>query len=150
MHGGKAMNVIADDVTLGLSVRSFDEDVRMLLKKRITELATAQAAGYGASAEVDYQLGHPVLVNSEQETALARAVAQELVGVDHVTDVDRITGSEDFAYMLQQRPGCLLRIGNGSGENVPLLHTARYDFNDDNLTVGSAYWVRLVQRFLDQ
>ena len=52
--------------------------------------------------------------------------------------------------MLQQRPGCLLRIGNGDGDDVPLLHTARYDFNDDNLTVGSAYWVRLVERFLDR
>jgi hippurate hydrolase len=125
------MNVIADDVTLGLSVRSFDDDVRALLQLRITELARSQAASYGATAEVDYQLGHPVLVNSERETALAREVAVELVGSDHVTDIDRITGSEDFAYMLQQRPGCLLRLGNGAGANVPLLHTARADFNDD-------------------
>lgn len=150
MHGGKAMNVIADEVTLGLSVRSFDDDVRALLQRRITDLARSHAMSYGATAEVDYQLGHPVLVNSEQETALARRVAQELVGSDHVTDIDRLTGSEDFAYMLQQRPGCLLRIGNGDGDDVPLLHTARYDFNDDNLTVGSAYWVRLVERFLDR
>ncbi|MDB5927665.1 MAG: amidohydrolase [Betaproteobacteria bacterium] len=150
MHGGKAMNVIADEVTLGLSVRSFDDDVRALLQRRITDLARSHAMSYGGTAQVDYQLGHPVLVNSEQETALARRVAQELVGSDHVTDIDRITGSEDFAYMLQQRPGCLLRIGNGDGDDVPLLHTARYDFNDDNLTVGSAYWVRLVERFLDR
>jgi hippurate hydrolase len=150
IHGGKAMNVIADEVTLGLSVRSFDDDVRALLQRRITALASSQAASYGATVEVDYQLGHPVLVNSEQETVLARRVAQELVGSDHVTDIDRITGSEDFAYMLQQRPGCLLRIGNGAGDNVPLLHTARYDFNDDNLTMGSAYWVRLVERYLDR
>jgi hippurate hydrolase len=150
IHGGKAMNVIADEVTLGLSVRSFDDDVRALLQRRITDIARSQAASYGATVEVDYQLGHPVLVNSEQETVLARRVAQELVGSDHVTDIDRITGSEDFAYMLQQRPGCLLRIGNGAGDNVPLLHTARYDFNDDNLTMGSAYWVRLVERYLDR
>ncbi|HEV7392059.1 MAG TPA: M20 aminoacylase family protein [Burkholderiales bacterium] len=150
IHGGKAMNVIADEVTLGLSVRSFDDDVRALLQRRITDLARSQAASYGATVGVDYQLGHPVLVNSEQETVLARRVAQELVGSDHVTDIDRITGSEDFAYMLQQRPGCLLRIGNGAGDNVPLLHTARYDFNDDNLTMGSAYWVRLVERYLDR
>jgi hippurate hydrolase len=61
-----------------------------------------------------------VLVNSEHETALARAVAQELVGSEHVTDIEQVTGSEDFAYMLQERPGCLLRIGNGAGNNVPL------------------------------
>jgi len=148
IHGGKAMNVIADEVTLGLSVRSFDDDVRALLERRITDLVRSQAAGYGATAEVDYQLGHPVLVNSERETAFAREVAVELVGGDQVTDIDRITGSEDFAYMLQQRPGCLVRIGNGAGDGAPLLHTARYDFNDDNLTVGAAYWVRLAERFL--
>jgi hippurate hydrolase len=147
LHGGKAMNVIADEVTLGLSVRSFDPDVRELLQRRLEELAEAQAASYGATAEVDYQLGHPVLVNSESETALAREVAEELVGADNVADIDPITGSEDFAYMLQQRPGCFIRIGNGAGK-VPLLHTARYDFNDENLTVGAAYWTRLVERFL--
>jgi hippurate hydrolase len=148
IHGGKAMNVIADDVTLGLSVRSFDEDVRALLQSRITELARTQAASYGASAEVDYGLGHPVLVNSAKETEFARGVAEELVGSANVGEVDRVTGSEDFAYMLQQRPGCFLRLGNGAGK-VPMLHTARYDFNDANLTVGSAYWVRLVERFLE-
>ena len=150
MHGGKAMNVIANDVTLGLSVRSFDEDVRMLLKKRITELAQAQAASYGASAEVDYQLGHPVLVNSERETAFAMEVAEELVGSENVAEIGRITGSEDFAYMLEQRPGCLVRIGNGDGDRIPMLHTSRYDFNDENLPVGAAFWTRLVERFLWQ
>ena len=150
IQGGKAMNVIANDVKLGLSVRSFDEDVRVLLQKRITEVAQSQAASYGATAEVDYQLGHPVLVNSEDETELAREVATELVGAENVLEIDRITGSEDFAYMLKQVPGCLLRIGNGVGDKVPLLHTSRYDFNDENLTVGAAFWVRLVQRFLDR
>jgi hippurate hydrolase len=149
IHGGKAMNVIANDVTLGLSVRSFDADVRTLLKKRITELATAHAASYGATAEVDYGWGHPVLVNSERETELARRVAEEVVGAGNVGEVGRITGSEDFAYMLEQRPGCLLRIGNGAGANVPLLHTSRFDFNDENLTVGAGYWVKLAERFLE-
>jgi len=150
IHGGKAMNVIANEVTLGLSVRSFDAEVRTILQKRITELATSQAASYGATAEIDYGLGHPVLVNSEKETGFARQIAEELVGTDNVVDnIEQVTGSEDFAYMLQQRPGCFVRIGNGVGENPPLLHTARYDFNDANLTVGSAYWVRLVERYLE-
>lgn len=151
IHGGKAMNVIPNEVTLGLSVRSFDADVRTLLQKRITELAKSQAASYGATAEIDYGLGHPVLVNAERETALAREVAEELVGADNVVGhTEQVTGSEDFAYMLEQRPGCFVRIGNGVGDKIPLLHTSRYDFNDDNLTVGSAYWVRLVERFLEQ
>jgi hippurate hydrolase len=148
IHGGKAMNVIANDVTLGLSVRSFDADVRALLQKRITELAQMQAASYGAKAEVDYQLGHPVLVNSEKETQFAREVAEEVVGAENVTEIDRITGSEDFAYMLERVPGSLVRIGNGVGDKVPMLHTSRYDFNDVNLTVGAAFWTRLVERFL--
>lgn len=150
IQGGKAMNVIANEVKLGLSVRSFDADVRVLLQRRITELAQSQAASYGASAEVDYQLGHPVLVNAQAETELARQVAEEVVGRDNVAEIDRITGSEDFAYMLEQRPGCLLRIGNGVGDTVPMLHTSRYDFNDANLTVGAAFWTRLVERFLEE
>ena len=100
--------------------------------------------------EIDYGLGHPVLVNSVKETDFARQVAEELVGTDNVFDnIEQVTGSEDFAYMLQQRPGCFVRIGNGVGEKPPLLHTARYDFNDTNLPVGSAYWVRLVERYLE-
>jgi len=150
ISGGKAMNVIANDVTMGLSVRSFDADVRMLLRKRIIELAETQAASYGATAVVDYQLGHPVLVNTDAETELAREVAEALVGTDNVAEIDRITGSEDFAYMLERVPGCLVRIGNGVGDKVPLLHTSRYDFNDENLTVGAAFWVRLAERFLAQ
>ena len=148
IHGGKAMNVIANEVTLGLSVRSFDADVRALLQQRITQLAQSQAASYGATAEVDYQLGHPVLVNSQKETEFARQVAEEVVGSENVEEIDRITGSEDFAYMLERRPGCLLRIGNGVGDQVPMLHTSRYDFNDANLTVGAAFWTRLAERFL--
>jgi hippurate hydrolase len=150
IHGGKAMNVIANEVQLGLSVRSFDADVREILQRRITELAASQAASYGATAEVDYGLGHPVLVNAERETTFAREVAEELVGADNVADnIDQVTGSEDFAWMLRERPGCFVRIGNGQGAKPPMLHTAGYDFNDTNLAVGSAYWVRLVERYLE-
>jgi hippurate hydrolase len=146
IHGGKAMNVIANEATIGLSVRSFDGDVRALLKRRITELAQSQAASYGASAEVDYGWGHPVLVNAEAETAFAREVAEELVGAENVGEIDLVTGSEDFAYMLERVPGSFVRLGNG---DTPFVHTSRYDFNDENLTVGAAYWTRLVERYLD-
>jgi len=146
IQGGKAMNVIANDVTLGLSVRSFDADVRELLKRRIIELAQSQAASYGASAEIDYGWGHPVLVNAEKETAFARQVAEELVGPENVGEVEIVTGSEDFAYMLEQVPGSFVRLGNGAGSSM--VHTSRFDFNDENLTVGAAYWTRLVERYL--
>jgi hippurate hydrolase len=149
IQGGKAMNVIANEATIGLSVRSFDADVRELLRRRIIDLAQAQAASYGATAEVDYGWGHPVLVNTEAETAFAREVAAELVGADNVGEIDIVTGSEDFAYMLEQVPGSFVRLGNGAGDNTPFVHTSRYDFNDENLTVGAAYWTRLVERYLE-
>ena len=144
-HGGKAMNVIGNEAVLGLSVRSFDNAVRELLKRRITELAQAHAASYGASAEVDYGWGHPVLVNDAAQTAFAREVAEELVGKEGCGDVELVTGSEDFAYMLEQVPGCFVRLGNGASAMV---HTSRFNFNDENLTVGAAYWTRLAERYL--
>jgi hippurate hydrolase len=146
IQGGKAMNVIADEATIGLSVRSFDAEVRELLRRRITDLAQTQAASYGATAEVDYGWGHPVLVNSEAETAFAREVAVELVGPENVGDIELVTGSEDFAYMLERVPGSFVRLGNG---DTPFVHSSRYDFNDENLTVGAAYWTRLVERYLE-
>ena len=146
IQGGKAMNVIADEATIGLSVRSFDADVRQLLKQRITDLAQTHAASYGATAQVDYGWGHPVLVNSEAETAFAREVAVELVGPENVGDIGLVTGSEDFAYMLERVPGSFVRLGNG---DTPFVHSSRYDFNDENLTVGAAYWTRLVERYLE-
>lgn len=147
LHAGHAPNVIPDSARMELSVRSFSPDVRASLENRIRQLATSHAEGYGAAAEVDYVRGYPVLVNSERETEFARQVAEELVGADKVvTQAARIAGSEDFAYFLQERPGCFVRLGNGA--NQPLLHNAGYDFNDENLTVGAAYWTRLVERYL--
>ncbi|MBV8271076.1 MAG: amidohydrolase [Cupriavidus sp.] len=147
LHAGHAPNVIPDSARMELSVRSFSPDVRASMEARIRKLAVSHAEGYGAAAEIEYVRGYPVLVNSEAETEFARQVAEELVGPERaIANFPRIAGSEDFAYFLQQRPGCFVRMGNGA--NQPLLHNARYDFNDDNLTVGAAYWTRLVERYL--
>jgi hippurate hydrolase len=147
VHAGTAANVIPESATLELSVRSFDEAVRARLERRITELATAHVLGYGGSVEIEYQRGYPVVVNSVAETEFARQVAVELVGAQRVVfPFGPVTGSEDFAYYLQHRPGCFLRLGNG--EDCPMVHNAKYDFDDANLTVGAAYWTRLVERFL--
>ena len=90
-----------------------------------------------------------MLVNSEAETGFARQVAEELVGAQRVVaPFGPVTGSEDFAYYLQHRPGCFLRLGNG--EHCPMVHNAKYDFDDANLAVGAAYWTRLAERFLAQ
>ena len=146
-NAGHAPNVIPETARLQLSVRSFDPDVRKLLETRIRALANAHAQAHGASVDIDYVPGYPVLVNSTQETEFALQVARELVGDERVVDgFGPIAGSEDFAYYLQEKPGCFLRVGNG--KDTPMLHNAKYDFNDDNLTVGAAFWTRLVERFL--
>jgi hippurate hydrolase len=152
-NAGVANNVIPQTATLRLSVRSLDRDVRILLEKRITELVHAQAQSYGVTADIDYQRGYPVLVNHLAETDFARDVAEELVGADKVVRQGRaLTGSEDFAFMLEEVPGCYLLIGNGDGtgdgHGACMVHNPGYDFNDQNVAVGSAYWSLLVERFL--
>ena len=147
IHSGSAGNVIPDSATLRLSIRSFDAAVRDRLQQRITELVTAQVQSYGGSVDIEYLRGYPVVINSAAETAFAREVAEELVGAERVVaPFDPVTGSEDFAYYLQHKPGSFLRLGNGTGS--AMLHNPRYDFDDTNLGVGAAYWTRLAERFL--
>jgi len=149
LNAGIATNVIPESASMGLSVRSFSPEVREKLQQRITELVTLHVQGYGGTVAIDYQRGYPVVVNTHAETEFARSVAEELVGPARtVAPFGPVTGSEDFAYYLQHRPGCFLRLGNG--ETGPMLHNAAYDFNDANLAVGAAYWTRLVERFLAQ
>ena len=125
--------------------------IRELLKRRIKELVESQAASYGATATVKYLEGYPVVVNSDAETEFAIQVARELVGEQNVVaHADLLMGSEDFAFMLQQRPGSFLRLGNGAGEDGCMVHNPHYDFNDRNLPIGAAYWTRLVERYLSQ
>jgi hippurate hydrolase len=152
-NAGVANNVIPQTATLKLSVRSLDREVRTLLKKRITELVNAQAQSYGVSAEIDYQSGYPVLVNPLAQTNFARDVAEELVGPERVVrQGPALTGSEDFAFMLDEVPGSYLLIGNGDaasgGHGACMVHNPSYDFNDDNVAIGAAYWALLVERFL--
>ncbi|MFM7026230.1 MAG: M20 aminoacylase family protein [Limnohabitans sp.] len=152
-NAGVANNVIPQTATLSLSVRALNPQVRELLQQRITELAHAQAQSYGVRAQVTYQRGYPVLVNHLSETDFARDVAEELVGAERVTRQGKaLTGSEDFAFFLEKVPGCYLLIGNGDGESgghgACMVHNPGYDFNDDNVAVGSAYWSLLVERFL--
>ena len=155
LHAGKANNVIPASATLELSVRALDRDVRATLEQRIKALVTAQAESFGVTARIDWRPGYSVLVNTSAETAFARVVATELVGADRVTlQGPPLTGSEDFAFMLERVPGSYLLIGNGAGEDggagACMVHNPGYDFNDRNIGVGSAYWVLLAERFLAQ
>lgn len=152
-HAGQANNVIPQTATLELSVRSLDREVRTLLNQRIEELARAQAQSYGVRAEVTFRGGYPVLVNTPLETEFATQVALEVAGSERVVaHTDALTGSEDFAFMLEQVPGSYLFIGNGDastgGHGACMVHNPGYDFNDSNIAVGSNYWCRLAERYL--
>ncbi|MBU3647958.1 MAG: amidohydrolase, partial [Limnohabitans sp.] len=150
LHAGQANNVIPALATLELSVRALDPAVRRLLEQRIKALVAAQAESFGVTAEVDWRAGYCVLVNSVDETNFARQVALDLVGPERVTwQGPAVTGSEDFAFMLEQIPGSYLLIGNGDGDSAGacMVHNPGYDFNDDNIATGAAYWVALVERF---
>ena len=149
INAGRANNVIPQQAQLELSVRALDREVRDLLERRIRALVTAQAESFGVKASIDYKRDYPVLVNTAEETALARRVGIELVGEDRITpQAEPLTGSEDFAVMLEHCPGSYLMIGNGAGEGSCLVHNPGYDFNDDNVSVGAAYWALLAERFL--
>ena len=154
LHGGRANNVIPAQATLELSVRALDREVRTLLEARIKSLVAAQAESFGVRASVAWRAGYSVLVNTPAETAFARQVALELVGPERVTlQGPALTGSEDFAFMLERVPGSYLLIGNGTaGEGCShgacMVHNPGYDFNDDNIPIGAAYWVLLTERFL--
>jgi hippurate hydrolase len=151
MHAGQANNVIPALATLELSVRALDPDVRRLLEKRIKALVAAQAESFGVTADIDWRPGYCVLVNTEAETNFARQVALDLVGAEQVTlHGPALTGSEDFAFMLEKIPGSYLLIGNGDGDSAGacMVHNPGYDFNDDNIATGAAYWVALVERYL--
>lgn len=146
IHGGTASNVIPEDAEITLSVRSFSAEVRDSLERRIRGIVTSVAQAHGATVEIDYERGYPVVTNSVPETAFATEVVAELVGQDKVSVCPLIPGSEDFSYFLEHKPGCFLRLGNG--EDSAMLHNSKYDFNDGNLTVGAALWARLTERFL--
>ncbi|MEI2814320.1 MAG: M20 aminoacylase family protein [Burkholderiaceae bacterium] len=151
LHAGQANNVIPELATMELSVRALDPQVRLLLEQRIKALVTAQAESYGVTAEIDWRKGYCVLVNAVKETDFARQVAIDLVGTARVTlQGQALTGSEDFAFMLEQIPGSYLLIGNGDGDSAGacMVHNPGYDFNDENIATGADYWKALVKAFL--
>jgi hippurate hydrolase len=149
IHAGEAPNVIPETAEMRLSVRALKPEVRDHLQERITAVACGQAAVFGARAKVDYQRRYPVLVNDAAMTGLARQVALDWVGEDGlIADMQPLTGSEDFAFLLEKCPGSYLIIGNGDGEGGCMVHNPGYDFNDACLAAGAAYWVKLAQTFL--
>ena len=153
LHAGSANNVIAQEAVMEISLRSLDPQVRALLRRRLHELIEAQARSFEVQARIDWRDGYAVLVNHAEPTAFARQVALELLGPAQVDPQGpALSGSEDFAFMLEQVPGSYLLIGNGAGgDDAPacMVHNPGYDFNDDILPVGAAYWTLLAERYLE-
>lgn len=153
IHAGNAPNVIPDEVELRLTVRAYLPEIRQMLRDRITAVVQGQATTLGVQADVDYQWRYPALINEEQCTAFAQQVAVDWLGPDAIVpNLQPLTGSEDFSFMLQECPGCYLIVGNGTGEHHStggcMVHNPGYDFNDAILPVAASYWVKLVQAFL--
>jgi len=148
-HGGDTWNVIPDGIVLRGTTRAFRPETQDLLERRLREIAEGVARTFGGSARVRYERRYPPLVNAERETAFCAGVLRDLVGAPNVNpNGEPMMGSEDFAFMLQVKPGCYVFIGNGPGDGGCLLHNPHYDFNDAILPLGASYWVRLAERLL--
>jgi hippurate hydrolase len=157
IHSGSATNVIPDDATLIGTVRTFSVEVLDLIERRMKDIAEHTAAAFDAEIDFKFNRNYPPLINHPQQTAFAVGVLQSIVGADKVdATVEPTMGAEDFAYMLQEKPGCYVFIGNGDGEHRSFghglgpcqLHNPSYDFNDELLPLGATYWVRLAETFL--
>lgn len=141
-----AFSVIPNKATLVGTVRTFNPDVQDMVERRLSELCTAVALGFGASAAVKYERIYPATVNTPANAQFAGDVAASLLGEEHVErDMDPSMGAEDFSFMLQVKPGAYLRIGQG-GEGSCFLHNSRYDFNDEILPLGAALHASLAER----
>ncbi len=145
-NAGTTHNIIPEEASLAGTVRSLDEAVRDLAEARIRDITRGIASANGAEADVVYERACPVTVNHAAETEHAARAAIDIVGRDQVdTEVDPSMAGEDFAFMLQARPGAYIMVGHG---NTPGLHNPAYDFNDDVLPYGISYWVRLAEQRL--
>jgi len=149
IHGGDAYNVIPDEVVLRGTVRSFSEAVRDGVEPAMRRIADGVCAAFGGTAELRYERRYPATVNSVEETEQAVAAAAAVVGADAI---DRSPvpsmGAEDFAYMLREKPGSYVWVGNGAAEGGCMLHNPGYDFNDEIIPIGVTYWSELVEQVL--
>ena len=157
IHTGSATNVIPDEAMMVGTVRTFSLPVLDLIERRMREIAEHTAAAFDATVDFRFNRNYPPLINHVAETAFAVEVLTEQFGADHVdAHTEPTMGAEDFAFMLQHKPGCYVFLGNGDGGHRDHghglgpcnLHNPSYDFNDDLLPIGATYWVRLAEKFL--
>jgi len=149
IHGGDTWNVIPDEVVLRGTTRSFKPEVQDAMEAAIRRIADGVATAMGAQVQLRYERRYPPTVNTAPETEIAAAAAIDVVGERNVDrELQPTMGSEDFAFMLQAKPGCYVFIGNGTGDKAVGLHNPHYDFNDEILPIGASYWARLVEQVL--
>ncbi|HEY8100451.1 MAG TPA: M20 aminoacylase family protein [Burkholderiaceae bacterium] len=157
IHAGSATNVIPDDAKLIGTVRTFSIEVLDLIEQRMREIAQHTATAFGAEIEFRFHRNYPPLINHAKETEFAIKVMQSIVGESNVNaQVEPTMGAEDFAFMLRNKPGCYVFIGNGEGDHRAAghglgpcnLHNGSYDFNDALLPIGATYWVKLAETYL--
>jgi hippurate hydrolase len=145
-QAGTADNVIPQRVQLDGTVRTLDEDVRVMVEQRLAQIVEHTAAAFGAKAKFTYRRNYPVLVNHEKQTAFAADVASEVAGEKQVNrELSPMMGAEDFSFMLNERSGAFIWVGNGPSAG---LHHPEYNFNDEAIPFGTSYWVRLVETAL--
>jgi amidohydrolase len=157
IHSGSATNVIPDEAYLIGTVRTFNVANLDTIESRMHEIATHTASAFNSTVDFEFYRNYPPLVNHPKETAFAVDVMKSIVGDAGVNDqVEPTMGAEDFAFMLEAKPGCYVFIGNGEGDHRHVghglgpcnLHNPSYDFNDTLLPIGATYWVRLVEKYL--
>ena len=148
-HGGDAYNVIPESVEIHGCTRCFSPKVQAMMENKMRIIAEQICTAFGAQAEFFYEKRYPPTVNAQAETDMAAQAAASVVGADRVNlNPKPAMGSEDFAYMLQAKPGSYIWIGNGDGEGSCMVHNPGYDFNDAILPIGASYWVKLVEQLL--
>ena len=146
LNGGSAFNVIPDTVTLGGTARAMVASTRAAIEQKIRDISALTAKAHGCSVDVDWRPGYPPTINTETEALRAADVARAVVGSDKVhMNIPPSMAAEDFAFMLEERPGAYIWLGAGEAVEGKMLHNTGYDFNDDILPVGASYWSQLVE-----
>ncbi len=144
-HAGNARNVIPQTAELKGTIRTLTAAVRDQVERRVRDVVAGVALSTGARIEIDYVRGYPVLVNHAAQTEVVQRIARDVAGDPNVHDMPPLMGAEDFAFMLQERPGAFIFLGNGDSAG---LHHPAYNFNDDAIVFGTSYWIKLVENTL--
>ncbi|WP_437993419.1 M20 aminoacylase family protein [Sorangium sp. So ce145] len=150
-HAGDTWNVLPDKVTLRGSARALKPEVQALVEGAMRRVCDGIAAAHGCQVTMRYERRYPPIINTPKEVAMAIAAMTQVIGADKVlTDIQPTMGAEDFAFMLRERPGAYVWLGNGVAGESRMLHNPGYDFNDEILPIGASYWVTLVEQTLSK